>query len=284
MSKNAMSLKAQIRNLSKEKNVMAQILLQNYMFERFLERLSMSEYMDKFVLKGGVLISAIVGIATRTTMDLDATLRGLSLTEKNILDVMNSICSTFIDDGVVLTVVGVTPIRADDEYGGYRAKVKAAFDTIETPFSVDLSTGDVITPSPVKYTFQGMLDETKQIELWAYNIETVMAEKLETVLQRSTLNTRPRDFYDIHILRTTQNFNPVLLKEAFTATTHHRNTADQVSDMADILAKIEVSAELKRMWDKYRHEFAYATDIPYEVVIESIKTVAVSLNMTNLMK
>jgi len=271
VSREAMSLKAQIRNLAKEKNVVAQILLQNYMFERFLERLSLSEYKDSFILKGGMLISAIVGIDTRTTMDLDATLRGVALAEENILKTMNAICSIQIDDGVLLMVDGVTPIRADDEYGGYRTKITARFDTIEAPFTVDLSAGDVITPSPVKYTFRGMFDEKKEIELWAYNIETVISEKLETILRRSTLNTRPRDFYDIHILYTTQKYDPVLLKEAFVATVHHRNTTEQVSDISVTLEKIEGSTELRQMWEKYRREFAYATDISYGSVIESLK-------------
>jgi len=278
MSKEAMSLKAQIRNLAKEKNVMAQILLQNYMFERFLERLSLSEYKDSFILKGGMLISAIVGIDSRTTMDLDATLRGLALTEESILKTVNAICSISIDDGVIMTVGGVTPIRADDEYGGYRTKIKAVYDTIETPFTVDLSTGDVITPSPVKYTFRGMFDEEKQIELWAYNIETVISEKLETILSRSTLNTRPRDFYDIHILHTTQKYDPMLLKEAFTATASHRNTAKQVSDIPATLEKIEGSVELRQMWEKYRREFAYAADLPYETVIESLRAACVAIS------
>jgi len=277
MSREAMSLKAQIRNLSKTKNVMAQILLQNYMFERFLERLSISEYKDSFILKGGMLISAIVGIDTRTTMDLDATLRGLEFTEENMFKVVNTICSISLDDGVLLTVDGVTPIRADDVYGGYRTKIKAVFDTIETPFTVDLSTGDVITPNPVKYIFHGMFDEEKQIELWAYNIETVIAEKLETILRRSTLNTRPRDFYDIHILHTTQNYDPALLKEAFTATVSHRNTAEQVSDIPAILEKIEGSAELRQVWEKYRREFAYATDLSYENVVEALRAACATI-------
>jgi predicted nucleotidyltransferase component of viral defense system len=278
MSKDAMSLKAQLRNLSKKKNVMAQILLQNYMFERFLERLSLSEYKEKFILKGGMLISAIVGIDTRTTMDLDATIRGLSFSEENILKTISDICSLQIDDGVVLTVGGVTPIRADDKYGGFRTKVTAVYDTIETPFSIDISTGDVITPNPVKFIFRGMFDDKKQIELWAYNIETVISEKLETVLRRGSLNTRPRDFYDIYVLYTTQSYDVSLLKEAYTATVLHRNTAEQVSDTDAILKHIDNSAELRQQWDKYRREFAYATDLSYDDIIKSLTAICEKLS------
>ena len=270
MSKGAMSLKAQIRNLAKKKNVKAQILLQNYMFERFLERLSMSEYKDKFILKGGMLISAIVGIDTRTTMDLDATMRGLPFNEDSIQNTMTAICSLPIEDDVLLTVDTIAPIRPDDKYGGYRTKITAVYDTIETPFTVDISTGDVITPQPVKYTFRGMFDEEKQIELWAYNIETVMSEKIETVLRRNTLNTRARDFYDIFIIVTTQPYNPALLKEAFTATALHRGTAEQIADIPAVINVIEGSTELRQMWEKYRKEFDYAADITYEMVVDAL--------------
>ena len=278
MSKDAMSLKAQLRNLSKKKNVMAQILLQNYMFERFLERLSLSEYKDKFILKGGMLISAIVGIDTRTTMDLDATIRGLSFSEENILKTISDICSLHIDDGVVLTVGGVSPIRADDKYGGFRTKLTAIYDTIETPFSIDISTGDVITPNPVKFIFRGMFDDEKQIEIWAYNIETVISEKLETVLRRGSLNTRPRDFYDIYVLHTTQQYDLSLLKEAYAATVLHRNTAGQVSDTDAILKHIDNSAELRQQWDKYRREFTYAADLPYEEIMKALTAICEKLS------
>jgi len=277
MSINAMSFKAKIRNLASKKNVKAQILLQSYMFERFLERLSFSEYKDKFVLKGGMLISAIVGIDTRTTMDLDATLRDLSLTEESILRVMTDICTVFVDDDVDLTLGTINFIRQDDKYGGYRIKITAKYDTIETPFSIDISAGDVITPRPVKYTFRGILDEEKEIELWAYNIETVLSEKVETTLRRNTLNTRARDFYDIFILCTTQTYDEALLREAFIATVHHRGTAEQISDILDILKQIENSAELRQQWEKYRKEFNYASDISYEQVIDTLKAVSIKL-------
>ena len=273
MNQGAMSLKARIRNIAKAKNIKAQVLLQNYMFERFLERLSLSEYRDRFVLKGGMLITAIVGITTRSTMDLDATLRGIALTEENLRGAMRSICSVSIDDGVILTIGAITPIRPDDIYGGYRVKITAAYDTIETPFTVDISTGDVITPKPVKYAFHSIFDDEKQIEVWAYNIETVMAEKIETILRRNTLNTRPRDFYDVYILSTTQAYDAHILKDALAATAAHRDTTEQIADVAAILEMIEGSAELRQMWEKYRKEFDYATGISYEQTVEALRSV-----------
>ena len=185
------------------------------MLECLLERLSVSKYKDKFVLKGGMLIAALVGIDNRATMDLDTTLRNLSLTQENVIKTITEICAIELDDEVIFIVKKTEPIRKDDIYGGLRVSIDAVYDTIITPLSIDVSTGDAITPSPVKYTFSGIFDETKKIELWAYNIETVLAEKVETILRRGELNTRPRDFYDIHILCTTQKYDSAIFKNAF---------------------------------------------------------------------
>jgi predicted nucleotidyltransferase component of viral defense system len=270
MSVNAMSLKAQIRNLAKKKNIKAQVILQNYMFERFLERLSLSEYKDKFVLKGGMLVTAIVGMDARSTMDLDATIRDLQLTEESIYKAITAICALPVNDEVIIKVGAISHIRPDDVYGGYRIKLTAVYDTIETPLAVDITTGDVITPHAVKYTINGIFDEDKQIEIWAYNIETVMAEKIETILRRSTLNTRPRDYYDMFILSTTQDYDGVLLKEAVSATAEHRGTADQISDIQTLLTSITESAELRQMWEKYCRDFDYASDISFAQVIKAL--------------
>jgi predicted nucleotidyltransferase component of viral defense system len=277
MSGNSMSLKAKIKNLAKERNIKAQVLLQNYMFERFLERLSLSEYKEKFVLKGGMLIAAIVGIDIRSTMDLDATLRGLPFTVDTINKAITEICAYPIQDDVDLKMGTISPIRPDGIYGGYRVKINAVYDTIETPVAVDISTGDVITPQAVKYTFNGIFDADKQIEIWAYNIETVMAEKLETILSRSTLSTRPRDYYDIFILSTTQPYDAVLLKEALLATAEHRGTTKLIPGVQSLLKAIEESVELRNMWEKYRREFNYASDISYEQVIRALLDVCARL-------
>jgi predicted nucleotidyltransferase component of viral defense system len=265
-----MSLKARIRNLAKQKNVAAQVLLQNYMFESFLDRLFRSEYKDKFILKGGMLIAAIVGADNRSTMDLDTTLRKLKLTEENIRTAIVAICAVPADDGVLFRVGVVNPIRHDDIYGGYRVTLTAVFDTIETPLTVDVSTGDVITPKAVKFFLNGMFDEEKKIELWAYNIETVMAEKLETILRRNILNTRPRDFYDVYILAATQSFDVKLLGEAVNATAKHRGTTEQIQDTTNLLRMIYESKDLQDMWRKYQRQFSYASDIGWEKIMRSV--------------
>lgn len=278
MSTNTMSFKAQIRNLAKKRNVKAQVLLQNYMFERFLDRLSRSEYKEMFVLKGGILVTAIVGIESRSTMDLDATIRGLPLTIDSIQTAISDICYINAQDDVKLTPGQISPIRPDDIYGGFRAKITATYDTIEVPFAIDISTGDVITPQPVKHIFQGILDEEKQIEAWAYNIETVMAEKVETVLRRNALNTRPRDFYDLYILHTTQSYDTAILKDAVSATAEHRGTAEQIADVAKLLQIIKDSIDLRRMWEKYRREFDYAANISYEQIMNVLSDICSALD------
>lgn len=271
MSK-AMSLKAKIRNIAKQKNIPAQVILQNYMFERLLVRLSASEYKEKFVLKGGMLVAAIVGLDNRATMDLDTTLKNLPLTTEAIRSALETVCGIAFDDGVSFEIGTISPIREDDIYGGYRVMLNARFDTMITPLSIDVSTGDAITPHAVQYNFAEIFDDEKSYELWAYNIETVMAEKVETILRRGVFNTRPRDFYDAYILSTTQKFDRAVFAEALKATAAHRGTEQQIADVPAILHNIEESPELKTMWDKYRKQFAYAADIQYEQIMTVLKT------------
>ena len=269
---NAMSLKAKIRNIAKKKNIPAQVILQNYMFERLLVRLSVSDYREKFVLKGGMLVAAIVGLDNRATMDLDTTLKNLPLTPDAIRSALEQICAIRFDDGVSFEIGTISPIREDDIYGGYRVMLNAWFDTIVTPLSIDVSTGDAITPHAVQYNFSEIFDDEKTYELWAYNIETVMAEKVETILRRGVFNTRPRDFYDAYILTTTQKFDRAVFENALKATANHRGTVRQIEDVLGIFQNIEESPELKTMWERYRKQFAYAADIEYEQIMNVLKT------------
>lgn len=273
MSSKAMSLKGRIKNYAKSNNITAQVVLQNYMFERFLERLSVSEYSEKFVVKGGMLIAAIVGLDTRSTMDLDTTLRNLPLTEEQILEALSSICKINLNDDVSFEIKSVAPIRKDDVYGGYYVRLDAIYDTIVTPLAIDVSTGDIIAPEAVKYEFVGIFDENVKITLWGYNIETVMAEKVETILSRGVFTTRPRDFYDVYILGTTQEYDREIFKEALKATAIHRGSLEKIDDVNGIMAQISSSDDLKNMWDKYQKKFAYAKEITYENVMDVLRNV-----------
>lgn len=271
MSSKATSLKARIRNLAKEKNVAAQVVMQNYMFERFLERISLSEYKNKFILKGGMLIAAMVGLDTRSTMDLDTTLKSYPLDEEHIRIALGQICAIQLEDEVCFRIISIAPIRKEDVYGGYRAGIEAIYDTIITPLSIDISAGDTITPHEVLYLFKTIFDDKKQIELWAYNIETVLAEKIETILRRGVFNTRPRDFYDVYILSRTQSYDITVISKALAATAKHRETTEQIKDIPVILETIYNSNALKAQWRKYQREYSYANEISYEDVMNAIK-------------
>lgn len=271
MNSEAMSLKGRLKNLAKQKSVSAQILLQNYMFERLLERLSKSSYKDKFILKGGMLVAALVGIDNRSTMDIDATVRAFRLNEENLEKALEEICAVPLNDGVEIRILKTAPIRKDDVYGGLRVSLEAAFDTIKTPFTIDVTTGDVITPKAVWYKFRGLMDETIEFEVLAYNIETVFAEKFETILRRGPLSTRPRDFYDVYILFQTQRYNPATFCEAFWATAAHRDSTSLLQNIPETLDTICNSAELQSMWQRYRKEYTYAADIEYSGIMRVLE-------------
>ena len=268
MSSKAMSLKGKIKNYAKSKSIAAQVVLQNYMFERFLARLSMSDYREKFVVKGGMLIAAIVGLGTRSTMDLDTTLRNLPLTEEKVMEAVENICKITLGDDVIFEVKSIAPIRKDDRYGGFCVRLDAIYDTIVTPLSIDVSTGDVITPEAVEYEFSGIFDEEIRIKMWGYNIESVMAEKVETILSRGIFNTRPRDFYDVYILGTTQRYDKKIFLKALEATAIHRGSREQIIDKTGIIEKLSASEELIQMWEKYRKKFSYASEIQYADVMD----------------
>ncbi|HHW94657.1 MAG TPA: nucleotidyl transferase AbiEii/AbiGii toxin family protein [Mogibacterium sp.] len=273
MSSKAMSFKAKINNYAKANQIPAQVVLQNVMFERFLERLSKSEFRDKFVLKGGVLISALVGLDTRVTMDLDITLRKLPLTEKQISEAIKKITEVELDDEVFFKIKSIAPIRKDDVYGGYRVKMDTIFEDIITPLSIDLSTGDVITPDAMEYEIIGTIDENVQISLWGYNIETVLAEKMETLLSRGVTSTRPRDFYDIYILSSEKEYSPAIFREALKATSEHRGSSEKIQDIESIIEVIEGSDVLRDLWEKYRKKFKYAEKITFEDTINAVKKI-----------
>jgi predicted nucleotidyltransferase component of viral defense system len=275
MNINATSLKAKIRKMSKDKNISAQVILQNFMFERFLERLSLSAYRDKFVLKGGLLIAAMVGLETRATMDLDTTLRSYPLDESHIKNAMIEICAIPIDDDITFHFVNIQPIRKDDEYRGLRVSLNGIFEIIKTPLSVDITSGDVITPKPVRRSFRAMFDESKHIELWAYNIETILAEKAETILRRGVFNTRPRDFYDLYILTKNESYDSELFRQALSATAAHRKTTEQIKNIPHILEVISNNHDLKSQWNRYQREYPYAREIGFEDIVQVLKDVLV---------
>ena len=271
MSK-AMQLKAKIKNLALKNHVPAQAVLQNFMLERLLERISLSKYKDMVILKGGMLIASMVGISSRTTMDMDATLRGYPLTEKAIQEALSEICAIPLGDEVSLELDHITPIREDDDYGGFRVAIIAKYESINTPLKIDITTGDIITPDAIRYAFQSNF-ENKKIEVWAYNIETILAEKVETILRRSVLNTRPRDYYDVYIIMKTQRraINKNLFRTALIATAQKRTSLAALRDQDIILQSIQTDTIMRQRWERYCKENYYANGIEFDVVIGILK-------------
>lgn len=264
-----MSLKAKIRNLARMKDMSAQVVLQNYMFERFLERLSRSRYRDRFILKGGMLIASLVGIANRSTMDMDVTIKDYPFNIESLIKAINEICNITIDDGVSFFFLGIEAIRDDDAYGGYRMSITSEYNTITTPMQIDITTGDAITPKEVQYSFK-MMFEDRNFNVWIYNIETVLAEKVETILRRGELNTRLRDFYDVYILTRTQSFNHSVFIEALRSTANHRETSHIFNDINNLLEVIRGSETLRSRWVKYTKDYRYADGISFENIFDSL--------------
>ena len=261
-----------------EKHISAQLVMQNYMLERLLERISLSPYRDNFILKGGFLISAIVGLDTRATMDLDTTIKGFTLTHDAIRQIFEEICEIHIEDNVSFTVYSVSDIRETDDYPGIRIGLKAHYPPICVPLTVDVTTGDIITPQEVEYTFSLLFDQ-RTIHMMAYNLETILAEKLETVLSRNLANTRPRDYYDIHILYSLRfaECDPAILHRALTRTMEKRGSLMILKNSPEIIEEIHRSPALRNRWEKYSQEYEYARDISFDDTCRTLQAIITAI-------
>lgn len=266
MSK-SMQFKARIKNMALRNHVSAQAVLQNFMLERLLERISVSSYKDKFVLKGGFLISSLIGIDSRTTMDMDATLLNFPLSDESLRSALNDICAIQLNDDALFALDYIVPIRDEDEYGGYRAAILARFESIVTPLKLDITTGDVITPGAVQYAFHSSFED-KIFDVWAYNIETVLAEKVETIFRRSILNTRLRDFYDVYVIVKRQTLNKKLFAVALSATAQKRGSLGALQDKEKIMATIMADEAMIRRWHLYRQENRYVGDVEFAEIMD----------------
>jgi hypothetical protein len=274
--KTSTQLKALMRNFAKERNINPEIVLRNFMLERLLERISISKYKNKFILKGGMLISSMVGIDTRSTMDLDAVIKKMKLTEDDIKSVIKEILSVPIDDNVRLTFKNIEEIREDADYPGYRVSVEAILDKTKQLIKVDVSAGDFVTPKEIKHDFKLMFED-RSILVMAYNVETVLAEKFETTIARGITNTRMRDFYDIYILTKTHAFDKKIFKSALEKTAQNRNTIQQIAETDSIIETIEKSSVMSDLWKRYQKKYAYAADISWTTMVDSVRLLAVEL-------
>ena len=243
-----------------------------YMMERFLERVAVSKYKDNFIIKGGILVTAMVGVALRATMDIDTSIKNQNLSEEDAKRIVDEIKSIDIGDGVQFEIKEVSHIMDEMEYPGIRFTMNAIMGKLVTPMKIDISTGDVITPQAIEYRYKLLLDD-RTICLWSYNLETILAEKLQTVLARGLLNTRMRDFYDISILlsRYEQDIDNSVLRKAFDATCKKRSTESLKTEAPQILKAIETDEQLHAMWQSYQKKYPYAAEIAFEEVLDSTR-------------
>ncbi len=271
MIRTSRQLKDLIRNMSKEKRTEALILMRNYMMERFLERVCQTEYKDKFILKGGMLIAAMVGVDTRSTMDIDATLKGTTLSISSANNIVNKIISVPLEDGISFYIKNISEIMEDADYSGIRVSIDALFDGSRIPLKIDISTGDIITPHEIVFEIPLMFEDRK-IPILAYPLETVLAEKLQSIIVRSVTNTRMRDLYDIYILL--KIYGNRIQKDTFSnalnATSKKRGSFELLKNTDNILDEIKNSIIQQGLWSSYQNKFIYATKISWTDVMKSV--------------
>ena len=269
--KNATQLKAIVRNISKEKKISAQLVLQNHMLERLLERIALSQYKDNFILKGGFLIASMVGLDTRATMDMDVTIKGEPVNPENIRLMFDEIIKISVDDDISFEFKNINEIREGDDYTGYRVHLVGNFPPMAVPLKLDITTGDKITPKEIQYEYKTMFDE-KSLFVLAYNLETVISEKLETILSRGDQTTRPRDYYDVYILwkLQQQNINLDHLKVALTTTANKRNSLGLMKQYQNTMSVVRGSGFMLEQWQKYQHSFDYAKEISLKETCDSV--------------
>ncbi len=273
MIKTATQLKAKIRNLSAGDSRKAQTLIRNYIMERFLERVALSRYRNNFILKGGMLVAAVVGLDTRATMDIDTTVKSLHLDMENARRIIEEIISVEIPDGVNFNITRATDIMPEHDYSGIRFMLEATMDNLRQAIKIDISTGDVITPRAVEYSYHLMFED-RSISLMTYNLETLLAEKMETIMSRATANTRMRDFYDIYVISRQKSFDQGVLKDAFYATSEKRETVAQIPDFMDTISSIESDEVMKSQWENFRNDSFFVGELSWTEVMASVRNLA----------
>lgn len=273
--KNAESLKAKIREIALKKHLNSMEVLQMYFFERFLDRLSKSKYKFNFVIKGGFLISSIIGVDNRTTMDMDTTVKGIALKEEVIKNILEEILNINVNDNISFAINSIKHIREDDEYENFRIYLIACFDKIKNPMKIDITTGDIITPREITYNYHSIFEE-KYIKIQAYPIETILAEKYETIIKRNIATTRMRDFYDIFSLYNLrkEEIDFKTLKSAIIRTANKRNSLDIMNSSIEIIKDMQKDNYLVKLWNTYLQENEYIEKIKFEKTLEVIEIIA----------
>lgn len=276
---NIESIKGKIRSLAEKKNLKSQEVLQIYFFERFLERLSKSPYKNNFVIKGGFLISSLIGIENRTTMDMDTTIKGIPLKEEKIKEIVEEIININVNDGIRFEIKDISYIREEDEYENFRISLIANVGKTKNPMKLDLTTGDTITPREIEYTYPCIFSQ-EDIKIMAYPLETILAEKYETIIRRNITTTRMRDFYDLYTLYKLKKdeINYKILKEAIERTSNKRGNQEIIKDYEEIIKDIKEDSYLRSLWEVYLSENKYIGDLTFDKVVDVVTILSNRIN------
>ena len=271
MINNVQSLKDKIRNVSKSTSLSHNQIIQNFMFEKFLDRLSVSPYKQNFIIKGGCLLSSIMGIEMRTTMDIDANITGITFTLDKIKDIISEIIIIDVEDNVIFEIRNIEDIKEEQEYDGFRFTLLGIFGNMKVNFHLDISTGDIITPRSIQYSYKKILED-EYISLMAYNYETIIAEKLQSILNKKISNSRMKDYYDIYYFVNYRwdDLNQNHLKQAINTTFNHRNTLDDINRKDEIINILKDDISLNKLWNNYKSKFNYASNIEFIDCINAI--------------
>lgn len=273
-------LKGAIRSMAAKKNLRAQEVLQMFLFERIIDRLAASSFRDNFILKGGLLISSMIGISERTTMDMDTTVRGIQMEEDEIVSAVKEIIAMDVGDGISFEFQKIEPIREDDAYNNFRVHLRAKYGKIDSPMKIDITTGDIITPAAIRYDFPFVFEE-KTVSVMAYTLETVLAEKYETIIRRNIGTTRARDYYDLHTLYRSRKdvVQMEVLRAAVIHTAEKRDSVDDIMDWRDILKDIREEPQLYLLWDNYAADNKYIGDLKFNEVLDTVDEIAKILDL-----
>ena len=274
------SLKGKIRNIAHSKNLRSQEVLQMFFFERFLERLSKSKYKFNFVIKGGLLISSMIGIDNRTTMDMDTTIKGVPLKAEVIRNIVSEIINVEVDDGIEFEITDISHIREEDEYENFRVHLIANFGGIKSDMKIDITTGDAITPKEIEYLYPCMFQE-ESLRVLAYPLETILAEKYESVIKRNILTTRMRDFYDLYNLYNLrkEDINFDILKQAIISTATRRESLPIMKQVIEIIEDIKYDDYLKELWKVYLSDNSYVGDLNFLETVKVVEIIADSIDL-----
>ena len=276
----SIDIKEKAKTIEKSHNLNHYEILQRYMFERILERISVSKYQDNFILKGGLLLSAMFGIDNRTTKDMDTTITGIDVSKEKMVKVLNEILSIKLGDGVKFDLVDITNIREEDEYGGNKYHIVSRKDNLKINLEIDISTGDRVTPRELTFNYP-LLFEDKTILINTYNVETILSEKVETILRRGKFNSRMKDFYDVYyfLTKSKSEINITILKKAMENTFTKRDSFEYLNDYEQILNGIIESEKINKLWQKYCNKYSYANGIDIKYILDLLKSFMNEINL-----